>query len=213
MMCMTDLSNMEQVETLREVIRKCTDCSCVATLKQYVKRPDGSFNSVDLSNVPCDVNAEINVDNETVYIYIKTLERIQLMQLKNMWETKVKRGTQRFMTGQTEDDRLNDYVMVIDLIKDEFENSLIYQLSVPEVKFVSFDEGRDDRMVFMLHISDMYFGVGEMTLQEAEYELQVKEAEENGYGYVDPDLEDEEDEEDNFDDNDDFIGNNDYRGF
>ena len=77
MMCMTDLSNMEQVETLREVIRKCTDCSCVATLKQYVKRPDGSFNSVDLSNVPCDVNAEINVDNETVYIYIKTLERIQ----------------------------------------------------------------------------------------------------------------------------------------
>lgn len=211
-MCMTDLSNMEQVETLREVIRKCTDCACTATLKQYVRRPDGSFNSVDLSDVTCEVNAEINVDNVTVYIYIKTLERIQLMQLKNMWETKVKRGTQRFMQGKTEDDRLNDYVMVIDLVKDEFENSLIYQLSVPDIKFVSFDEGRDDRMVFMLNISEMYFGVGEMTLQEAEYELQVKEAEEGGYGYVDPDLEDEDDEE-TFDDNDEFIGNDDYRGF
>lgn len=207
MMCITDLSNEEQVQELREVIKHCVECNVDVSLKQFVKKPDGSFNSVDLQNVPCEVKTRIDIDGDEVYIELTTNERVQLMQIVNLWKTKLKRGTQRFMSGKTVEERLNDYVMVIDLIKTEFENNLMYHLSIPDVMWLL--QQNDGSLMICFKISEMFFGVESVTLQEIEYEAEVME-QESGYGYIDSDSEYDDEEDEDEVENEDFIGNDEY---
>ena len=174
-----DVTDEIKVNTLREVIKACVDCTCIAKLKQYVKNADG-LHSIEISKNVFDCKLELDID-KYLYFFIETVEKISLMQLKGLWMTKIRRGKMRFMEGKTPEERENDYVLELTFVKESTEDALVFNLVCYDVNNFHFDEGRDDRIQFFSDFKGVLYGIETLNEEEIEYEMMNMQQEEDGY--------------------------------
>lgn len=189
-----EAATQEMLDELSEVLDKCKSCDCLATLKKFIPRSDGELNHVDSEQSLCEyVQSLVYLNNGYVYVSLKSGSTAELNRIKSLWEITLQRGTQKTLENQD-----NDYALVIDLIKQELESSLVYTLSFIQPVFMAFEDGS----LFMVFETDnMFFGKETVTLAEIEY---AEEIEKDRYEPLDG--EDVQDGENSILDAEQFIG-------
>lgn len=193
------IDSQEELDELGECIDKCVDCNCIATLKQFVERPDGGYNNMDLQETACSVRSIVEVSNGMVYVTLRSSVMAELKRIKGMWETVRKRGTQNFR-----ENKVNDYALVVDLVKDELEHNTIYIISLSQPFFISFE---DEEMLMVFPFDSLYFARESATLDEIEYMQEQEQGRTEAYD------DDDTPQSSQFTDNDQFIGTDGFLNF
>lgn len=190
MLSIAHITDEKELEDLNAVLSKTSECDTIATLKQMLERNDGTFNQQDLDNVvvaPAKNHIFINERDGLAYLTITSSDKPQLKKVGYLWETMIKRGDTNYKKG-----KLNDYVVTVDLIYAELEKERVYNLSFLNPVFRSEEDG-SLQLVFKL--TNIFFGIERVTLDEVEYQMAEQEA-----------YEDETSPYNNSDENSDFIG-------
>lgn len=192
---MNNFSNADTQNSLdefAEVLDKCRECDCISTLKSFIKRSDGEFNHMDLQqNVSINVTSTVLINDKFIYVTLNSSNMADLRQIKEMWQTVLQRGTKKALAGKA-----NDYVLVIDLVKQELEKNLVYTLSFMQPVFISTD---GDSVILVFEMDNMFFGKDTVTLDEIEYEEEL-----------DRDRYEESNFESEYSETDEYIGTDEY---
>lgn len=184
----TDTSNMAQVNTLKAVIKSLMSCACSATVLQVIHKDNGDVNTFQVKNAVCSCNLSIAPDelHNVMYVTIKSNEQQVLFQIKSLFKIVVDRANYRFLNGKNETERENDYVLVLDFIKEDLVNELLYQFSLPEVRNINWHPEKDDEMIVELPMDKPLYGIGRISQQELEYAMSLnrerEDAQRSSYG-------------------------------
>lgn len=160
-----EANRQEALDTLKEVLEKCRECDCLVTLRQAVQRADGNYNYMDLQQTTCSAACTVYVNENFIYVTISTGETAKLQCMTEMWEILLKHGTECMLAGKT-----NDYLLAVDLIKQELENSLAYTLAFVQPVFARFD---NQSLLFAFTLDSLYFSKDTVNLADLEYEEEL----------------------------------------
>lgn len=163
----TDAEEKSRLDELSECIDKCRQCGCVAMLKKFLRRSDGTMNQYDVKQEVCENMKSIVYINENfIYLTLQTDDIVHIQRIKSMWTAMLQRSTEARLQGRT-----NDFALVIDVIHQELENSLVYTLSFIQPVFVS---AEDNSITLAFTVDNMCFGKETLTLEEIEYETMLE---------------------------------------
>ncbi len=165
MINMMEAHSQEALKELNLVLEKCRNCTCLVTLRQSIRRPDGEYNFLDLQNTAFDVKCTVNANEDFLYLTLKTNETAELKRLKSLWETMLNRGKSSLLAGKP-----NDYLLSIDCIHQELERGIVYILAFEQPVFLS-DENASMLLVFKMN--KLTYGKEAISLEEIEYEEAV----------------------------------------
>ena len=171
MISIAHVTDEDELENLKTVLSKTSQCDAIATLKQMLERNDGTFNQQEIENVvvsPAKNLIYINERDGLAYLTISSSDTPQLKKVGYLWETMIKRGDLNYQKG-----KLNDYVVTVDLIAAELEKERVYTLSFLNPIFRS-DEDGSLQLVFKL--SNIFYGIEHVTVDEIEYGLAEQKA-------------------------------------
>ena len=199
-----DLQTPEDFSEFSEILSKISDSNIVGTLKQVAARPDGLYNYTDLQQAVADSKVVVQIDNGYLYVTVQNLRRVDVRKLKTMWNTVLTRGTQQFRKGLA-----NDYIMVIDIIKDELQKGFVYCITAAQPTFVSGDGDND--LMFAFSLENARCSKDEVSQYDVEYEAALREESGNEvYNFNDDVDDDNNNSEDTFDENSDIIDNSSF---
>lgn len=163
-----DLETDEEFSELSEIISEVCNGSIVATMRQAVKKPDGTYNYIDLQQGVTDAKSILQINGEYFYITIQDIRRTDVRKIMTMWNTVLQRGTNCYMKGEA-----NDYLLTIDVVHNDQKKSLVYIVSAIQPVFVSGESDRDLMLVFS--ISDIRCSKDEVSMYDIEYEEALRE--------------------------------------
>ncbi len=187
-------NTQDSLDELSEVLDKCRECDCIATLKSFIERSDGKLNHTDIQqSVGINVTSTVYINDKFMYVMLRSSDMTDLMRIKEMWGLMLQRGTKNALSGKP-----NDYTVVIDLVKQELEKSCVYTLSFMQPVFVS---AESDTLTLAFEVNNMFFGKDTVTLDEIEYAEELDRDR-----YEDSDYENESD----YTETDEFIGTDEY---
>lgn len=202
-----ELETDKDFEEFQEILSKVRDGHVVGTLKQVVTKPDGSYNYVDIQQNVAESKAILQINGNYFYVTIQNLRRVDVRKIQTMWNMVLQRGTGRFVKGEA-----NDYVMTVDVVRDELEKGFVYCITAVQPIFVSGDGSNDLTIVFEL--GNVRCAKDEVSLYDVEYEAAIREESGNEV-YKTSTYEDDfadENEDDSFDENEDIVSNDGYMG-
>lgn len=163
----TDAEEKSRLDELSECIDKCRQCGCVTMLKKFLRRSDGTMNHYDVKQEVCENMKSIVYINENfIYLTLQTDDIVHIQRIKSMWTAMLQRSTEARLQG-----RANDFALVIDVVHQELENSLVYTLSFIQPVFVS---AEDNSITLTFTVDNMCFGKETITLDEIEYEKMIE---------------------------------------
>lgn len=181
------------LQELEECLTNCRHSKCLATVKQVMTTTDGNTSLTNISETQFDVVASVNINNNKFYIRIETNEPVEIKKVLAYRDTVNERGTQKFLQGQS-----NDYIHVIDLIKEKEQENLVYIMSFVSPLFMSIEDGG---LYAVYDFDNMHFSKDEVdfvdVLNEIEYAEEIERFAEEREGYT----------EQEYDENDDYINN------
>lgn len=183
-----NVNDMAQVNTLRIVAKMLMSCACSITVLQAIQKDNGEINTFQVKNTVCDCDMRIIPDeaHNVMYTVIRSNEKQILFQIKKFFKIVLDRAEYRFHNGNTKEERENDYILVLDFIKEDLVNELVYQFSLPYVEKVEWSPDRDDEMILTSPIDEPLFGIGRLSQQELEYAMMLnrerEKAERGSYG-------------------------------
>lgn len=198
-----DIESPEELNEFSEILSKISNSNIVGTLKQVLARPDGLYNYTDLQQAVSDSKVLVQIANGYLYITVQNLRRVDVRKLKTMWNTVLARGTQQFRKGQA-----NDYIMVVDIVKDELQKGFVYCITAAQPIFVSGDGDND--LVFVFPLENARCSKDEVSIYDVDYEVALREESGNDVYNFNEDTDDDEGSEDTFDENSDIIDNSKY---
>ena len=170
----------EERQIFRECLEKCRDCECIATLRQYARKNETQFNQLDIQQNVFHAESLINLNDGLAYVTLMTSERGNFQIVRQMHDTVLKRGTERFLQKQD-----NDYFLIVDLMNKDDEMSIYYTFSLFQPQFFTV-EGNSLRIA--LPMERMHFFKEQLDRDEIDYATMVAESEEEtgstaGNGY------------------------------
>lgn len=181
------------LKELEECLINCRHCNCLATVKQAMITTEGNINLTNISETQFDVTAFITINNNRFYVRLETNEPIEIKKVLAFRDTVNERGTQKFLRGQD-----NDYIFVVDLIKENEQENLVYIMSFVSPLFMTTEDGG---LYAVYDFDNMHFSRDEVdfvdVLNEIEYAEEIEKFA----------LEREGEQEQDFDENEEYIGN------
>lgn len=188
-----ELSTDRDFEEFAEVLEKVRDSHAVGNLKQVVVNGE-ECNYTDLQRVVAETKVMFQINGDFCYVTLSTASRNDVQQIRNFWNTVLQRGTQRFKKGE-----VNDYLLTIDICRNELNDRTSYLVSCVQPVFVTSESERDLMLVFPLE--NVYFTKAEVDIYDLEYEMSTMDDSNINYGEYD----DEEESEEEYNENDDFL--------
>lgn len=119
MITIEEIRNDMMLEEFNECYEKCSKCSAYISLKQATISTKGEIGFNTISEMTVDVDALPNLYNKVIFLRIITMSETELKKIYSFWETLLERSTE--MERQN---RKNDYIFTIDLIKTENEDTI-----------------------------------------------------------------------------------------
>jgi len=169
----------EQLQILKECIRECRHCNCVATVRQIAKTSNIEYNQLDVEQHIFETDCAIRLNDGLAYAQLTTNQKENLLRIRQMHETVLKRGTDKFLENQT-----NDYFLIMDLLKEDERLSIFYTFSLFQPQFFSLEH---DTLEIALPIDRVHYFKEQLTRDEIEYEALEQggygEDDDNGNGY------------------------------
>lgn len=191
----TDLEIME----FSECIDQCVSCDVLVTLRQKVETANDldDVKVVTLQTQTFESTNEVEIPNNGfVYLRIRAFAE-EYKKLYSLWDTVQKRGTTRYRQGYD-----NDYILCVDLIKEDEKNNKAYRLTFIAPIFIGKENGlyADDNTLILVFRGDAC----ESQVEDVDY-VAVYDAEQYANELARQRVDEESDEEDNedfFDPND-----------
>jgi hypothetical protein len=123
MITIDEIRNDMMLEEFNECYMKCSKCSAYISLKQASVSTKGEISFNTVSEMAVDVDALPNLYNtentKVIFLRITTQSEPELKKIYSFWETLLERSTE--MERQN---RKNDYIFTIDLVKTENEDTV-----------------------------------------------------------------------------------------
>ena len=171
----------EELKILKECIEKCKKCDCVARITQMVKTNANDYRQLDIEQFVFSAQTTVHINDGLVYVQLMTNDNSNFQHVRQMHSIVRKRGTDKYLAGE-----LNDYFLVIDLLKEEEELSLFYEFSLFQPQFFTLEH---DTLEIALPIDRMHFFKEQLDRDEIDYELMEQEgvygtAEDDSTGYA-----------------------------
>lgn len=200
-----ELETDKDFEEFQEILSKVHEGHVLGTLKQVVAKPDGSYNYVDLQQNVAESKPILQVNGNYFYITIQNLRRVDARKIQTMWNMVLQRGTGRFAKGEA-----NDYVLTVDVIRNELQKGFVYCISAVQPIFVSGDGSNDLTLAFEL--TNVRCAKDEVSQYDVDYEAALREESGNEVYKISTYEDDFADngEEERFDENDDIVSNDEY---
>lgn len=190
----TDAEEKSKLDELSECISKCRQCGCVAMLKKFLRRSNGTINQYDIKQAVCEnLKSIVYINENFIYLTLQTDDMVQIQRIKSMWTAMLQRSTEARLQG-----RANDFALVIDVVHQELENSLVYTLSFIQPVFVL---AEDNSITLAFTVDNMCFGKETITLEEIEYDKMLENERLKGMEDYDPT---------EFSETEEFIGTDEY---
>lgn len=205
-----DFNTQEDFDMYKEVLDKISNGgNIVVTLKQASENPDGSYKYVDVRQVVSDVTPLIQMNDTFFYVTARDMRKLESRKIAQLWELYLQRGTKNFTEGKP-----NDYLLVIDIAKNELSEGHIYCLSAVAPAFAGMDVSHN--FTFLFSVDDVRCTKDNISIYDVEYEASLRE--ESGdevhkfNSYEDEELGDitDKDLEDEFDENDGFVDTSEF---
>lgn len=193
MYSINEITNDLMLEELKECLENCRYCKCLATVKQMMTATDGNVSLTNISETQFDVSTSININNNMYYLRLDTSEPVEVKKVLAFRDTVLERGTQRFTSGKS-----NDYILVIDLVKEKEQENLVYIMSFISPMFMSTEDGG---LFAVYDFDNMHFSKDEVDFVDVLNEIEYAEEVERFA------LEREGVQEQDYDENEDYIGN------
>lgn len=205
----TDISSERELEEYKKVLDKCSDCICIATLKQITK----GVGSIDLQDIHCEVTAIPYMDNDYVRLVLQPNRKggmADLKRIRSIWKTALSRNTSRML-----DNKEPDYSFQIELAKTEnrtlttatgetvpSSDVITYLLSFHNPITITME---DDEFLAVFDFDNAIYGIEGIDSGEIEYIIRLDEEREASEtaGVADEVPDDDNNE---FTDNDELLG-------
>lgn len=192
-----ELETDEEFKELEEILSKVSNGQIVATLRQAVPNPNGTFNSLDVQQVVANTASLVQINDEYIYFTLRNLNRVDVRKVHNLWNIVLQRGTQRFTQGLE-----NDYWLTVDVVHHDEKEGIMYLISGVQPVFASSDNSTDLTLVF--GINNVRCNKETVSVYELDYEIALREESENEVY----DFEDEDDlVENGYDENNELLDN------
>ena len=172
----TDPMDLAQVNTLKTVVKALMKCACSATVVQAIQTDKGDINTMQVKNVVCSCELKLVPDEDAQLLYaeISSIEKQNLYQIASLWKLQLDRMQYKFLHGKTKQERENDYAFVVDFVKENMVEELVFQLSMPKIFLYSWHPEKDDCIVLAAPINTVLFGIGRVSAQELEYSMYLE---------------------------------------
>lgn len=153
---------------LKECIVKCSKCSSLVTLKQFMQYPHGGFSQLEVDKEVVTTQNKICINGQYIYLNMFGEEGdIGLKRIKGLWKTWIERGHARYMDGQG-----NDYALIIDLVCPDEQAGKAYTISFINPVFMGTES---DSLEMAFPLDGMQYEVVEVDYLEIENELEYEE--------------------------------------
>lgn len=119
MITIEEIRNDMMLDEFNECLDKCAKCTAHITIKQGTISLKGEIGYNTISEMAVDVEALPNFYNDAIFLRLITTDETELKKIYSFWETLLERSTE--MARQN---RKNDYIFTIDLIKTEKEETV-----------------------------------------------------------------------------------------
>ena len=121
MVTIEEIRNDMMLNELNECLDKCKKCSAYITIKQVTISLKGEIGYTDISEMTIDVEALPNIYNGVIFLRLITYgeDDTELKKIYSFWETLLERSTEL-----ARQNRKNDYIMTVDLVKLENEDTV-----------------------------------------------------------------------------------------
>lgn len=164
-----DLSSNEDFAELSQILERLRHGDVVATLKQVMKKPDGSYAYVDLQKMVVEkANPLLQMNGKWFYLTMQSINDNNTRKMHSMWNTVLQKGTQQSKAGKP-----NDYMMVIDVVRSDLEDGqakgFVYCITAIQPVICSPD-GKGN-LAFVFEIEDITCAKDTITAEELEFEL------------------------------------------
>lgn len=209
-----DLETDAEFSEFGEVLDKANKGNMVCTLKQAIYSPKtDTYEYVDIRQIVTKTKLFVRLNGDYFYITVSDMRRTEVYAVKDLFNTVIQHGTQKYRTGNA-----NDYLLVVNVgnSNELATTGFIYTITGVQPIFVSGDGDKDLTLVFDLE--KVYYSKDKVSVYDVEYD--VAERREKGDDAYDPLTDETETYEldersqdalevaDNFISNDDILSNN-----
>ena len=214
MIRLIDLETDEEFAEFDEILTKVRSGNIVGTLRQAVKKPNNGesgdedpsaveYTYVDLQQAVSSAKTLVQINGNYLYITVQDVHNEDIRKILTMWNMILQRGTQRFLKGEA-----NDYLLTIDLVRDEVEKEgITYCISAIQPIFATNENSRV--LTFVFELANVRCTKDEVSIYDVEYEASLREASGDDVYKISADYEDE-DEDEGFEENTDVLNNDRY---
>lgn len=189
MVTIDEIQNDMMLEEFNECLEKCQECSAYITLKQATVSPKGEISYITISEMTIEVEALPQFYQGSIFLRLIAADDTELKKIYSLWETLLERST-----AMARANRQNDYILSVDLIKLENEETIeatAYNMSyiMPNRVYPEYPEQRSlmlefnsDKMRFekaninMVEVNDELDYAEEVSKQDAIQESMKKPA-------------------------------------
>lgn len=201
---LVELETDRDFEEFQEILAKVREGHVVGTLRQVAAAPNGGYNYVDLQQNVVESNAVLRINGNYFYVTIQNIRRVDVRKLQTMWNMVLQRGTKQFSKGEA-----NDYLLTVDILRDELHKGFVYCVSAVQPILASGEGDNDLTLVFEL--GNVRCSKDEISQYDVDYEAALREESGNEV-YKFHTYEDDftDDKEDAFSENDDIVNNDEY---
>lgn len=181
-----DLQTNEDFAELTQILERLRHSDVVASLKQVMKKPDGTYAYVDLQKMVVETaNPLLQMNGKWFYLTMQSVNDNNTRKMHSMWNTVLQKGTQQNKAGKP-----NDYMMVIDIVRSDLEDgqSSGYVYCITGIQPVFCSPDGKGNLMFVFEIEDITCSKDAISAAELEFELS-EEQDDSIFG-----LEDDEDD-------------------
>ena len=202
----SSIINSMLLDDFKECLENCVNCPALVGIKQIYETANGEKESADIEQFVVDCINNINIDASNGYIYynLHAEKQADFRKIYSTWKNVLSRGTFKFHQGED-----NDYVFMIDLIKEDSEKSLAYNISFVAPIFVGFENeilgSENEGLMLVYGFDNMRFAKTEIDYVQVYDELQYAKEVEKAAEEREID-----DSNNTFDENNGIISNDEY---
>lgn len=161
-----NLDDAKERKALSLVLTNIASGQIIATIKQLVES-DGKYNSRDIQTAVANTGTMVDISGNLAYITVRNLNKNEVKQIRNLWQTVIHRGTVQ-MKEKGED---NDYYMTIDCLCVDKKKKKSYLFGCYSTPLFCSSDGDTD-LWFAVNIEDCFISIDPYSEQETDYEMQ-----------------------------------------
>lgn len=157
------------LDEFKEVINACKHCNVLARIVQAKTTAEGLHIPFDISETVLEADCEIQVSNGFIYTNIIAEKLESLLKIRDMFRQVLERGTSQKLKGKG-----NDYILIIDFVKTDFDNETGYTLSISYPIFMAIENIEYNKLNIATSVDTVAFEKVKITRSEVDYEAELE---------------------------------------